>query len=259
MKLRKRMGHGRSFLKGPEKSEPASIWESRAVVSDSGRREAFGWSLLTHAGTSRCMLQAMQQPASNQPSPTLSDFAGLLATIASPPPDTTEDEPLWSSSDLGEDVAALSYEQALRARARYRSAYRSDGSPMPSDGLGFGAGADSAHECVAAGTVPAQQSFVATDRDLRSASVTIRLNKAECARMHQRAAEAGLTVSAYLRSCALEAEALRAQVKQALAEIKAESKGAREQRSKGARERGSKNTGWRMTFNWIALFKRMGL
>ena len=65
---------------------------------------------------------------------------------------------------------------------------------------------------------PAKQA--ATDRYLRSASVTIRLSKAECARLHQRAAEAGVTVSAYLRSCTFEAEALRAQVKAALAELR---------------------------------------
>ncbi len=30
--------------------------------------------------------------------------------------------PLWSTSDLGEDVISLSYERALRAHARYRPA-----------------------------------------------------------------------------------------------------------------------------------------
>ena len=38
--------------------------------------------------------------------------------------------------------------------------------------------------------------------------------------MRERAAEAGLTVSAYLRSCVFEVEDLRAQVKQALAEMR---------------------------------------
>ncbi len=66
-----------------------------------------------------------------------------------------------------------------------------------------------------------EPSASAGNRDLRTASITIRLSEAECARLRQRAAEAGLTVSAYLRSCVLEADALRAQVKQALAEIKA--------------------------------------
>jgi hypothetical protein len=42
----------------------------------------------------------------------------------------------------------------------------------------------------------------------------------ELDRLRQRAAESGVTVSAYMRSCVLEAEMLRAQVKQALAEIR---------------------------------------
>jgi hypothetical protein len=213
----------------------------------------------------------MQQPASTQPSPPFSDFAGLLATLASPPPDTTEDAPLWNDGDLGEDVATLSYEQALRARARYRSAYRSDGSPISTGGLDADADVKAAIEGFAADAAPALQSATAPDRDLRSASVTIRLSKGECARVHQRAVEAGLTVSAYLRSCALEAETLRAQVKQALAELKAGSEAPTEQERKEAsqpgskaapplrdagRERGSKATGWRKFFNWVALFAR---
>ena len=128
---------------------------------------------------------------------------------------------------------------ALRAHARYRPADRdeSDGSIANADGrLGLRRQARRRRSNAVAVRAPMPcwaQSAAAPDRDLRSASVTIRLSKAECARLHQRAAEAGLTVSAYLRSCALEAEALRAQVKQALAEMKAGSKGAREQRNKG--------------------------
>jgi len=192
------------------------------------------------------MLQAMQEAASTQPSPSFSDFAGLLATLATPPPDTTEDAARWNSSDLGEDVATLSYEQALRARARYRSAYRSNGSAMPPDGMDATAGIES----VAAGAAPAMLAAVALDRDLRSASVTIRLSKAESAKLHQRAGESGLTVSAYLRACALEAETLRAQVKQALAELKAG--------NEGTRERGSKETGWRRFFGWIRRLTQRG-
>jgi hypothetical protein len=57
-------------------------------------------------------------------------------------------------------------------------------------------------------------------RDLKRASVTIRMSAVECARLHARAAESGLTVSAYLRSCTLEVESLRAQVKEALAGLR---------------------------------------
>jgi hypothetical protein len=170
----------------------------------------------------------MQQPAPTQPSPTFSDFAGLLARIASPPPGATENVPLWNDSDLGEDVAALSYERALRIHARYRPEHRGPGPAMPPANPGPDAGADAVFDAGgAAAEADARQSLptaVAQDRNLRSASVTIRLSKAESARLHQRAAEADLTISAYLRSCALEAETLRAQVKQALAELKAGNK-----------------------------------
>jgi hypothetical protein len=57
--------------------------------------------------------------------------------------------------------------------------------------------------------------------DHKTASITIRMSEAECAQLRQRAADAGLTISAYLRSCTFEAEALRGQVKEALAQIRA--------------------------------------
>ena len=61
------------------------------------------------------------------------------------------------------------------------------------------------------------------ERNLKDASITIRLSKAECAQLHRRAAEAGLTVSAYLRSCTFEAESLRAMVKETLAQLRSAS------------------------------------
>ena len=60
----------------------------------------------------------------------------------------------------------------------------------------------------------------ALERNLKSASITIRLSKAECAQLRKRAAQAGLTVSAYLRSCTFEAETLRTLVKDALAQLR---------------------------------------
>ena len=54
----------------------------------------------------------------------------------------------------------------------------------------------------------------------KSASITIRLSKPECAQLHQRATAAGLTTSAYLRSCVFEAESLRAQVVETLAQLR---------------------------------------
>lgn len=50
------------------------------------------------------MLLAMQRPAPSQSSSSLSSFAGLLATLASPAPsaapDVDDDAPLWNTSDL---------------------------------------------------------------------------------------------------------------------------------------------------------------
>jgi hypothetical protein len=57
--------------------------------------------------------------------------------------------------------------------------------------------------------------------DRKSASITIRMSHVECAQLRKRADQASLTVSAYMRSCILEAETLRAQVKEALAELRA--------------------------------------
>ncbi|MGB6194484.1 MAG: hypothetical protein WBF42_18610, partial [Terracidiphilus sp.] len=64
----------------------------------------------------------------------------------------------------------------------------------------------------------------------RTSSVTMRMTEEECSQLHHRAAEAGLTVSAYLRSCAFEVETLRAQVKEALAHLNAAGEAARERR-----------------------------
>jgi predicted DNA binding CopG/RHH family protein len=60
-----------------------------------------------------------------------------------------------------------------------------------------------------------------TALEQRHAVVSIRLNDTEFDRLRQRAAESGISVSAYMRSCVLDAEQLRTQVKQALAEMRA--------------------------------------
>jgi len=162
------------------------------------------------------MLRSMQQPAQTQPTSTPQSFAGLLATLASPSREEPDRDSVFDSSGLGEDVATLSYERALRAHARYKPEKRDDWKATPelSGALQLGPlAADRTGE-----GPPRQQA--ALDSDLRTMSVTIRLSKPECAQLHQRAAEAGVTVSAYLRSCTFEAEALRAQVKGALAELR---------------------------------------
>jgi predicted DNA binding CopG/RHH family protein len=205
----------------------------------------------------------MQQPVQTAPSLTSSSFAGLLAALAAPaqkagvPGDAStlegapaptssqgwQAEPAWNEDGLEDDVATLSYERALRAHARYRSNHPGDQSlTLPFDPEPFQSDkAFSAHASQAAPAVTQQAiasssaqadpwaahgQATALDRNLKSASITIRLSKAECAQLHKRAAEAGLTVSAYLRSCTFEAESLRALVKDTLAQLRsAKSKG----------------------------------
>ena len=199
------------------------------------------------------MLQSMSQAATLAPPPTAASFATLLAALAAPAP---KPDAGWNDDDLAEDVATLSYERALRSHGRYRSsssdaaaiAQEDKGTPFSyDDELDESArqpeAAPNAANPVATARVGSSQAFAnahamaqaemdrraaaappsAFERNLKSASITIRVSKAECVQLHQRAAEAGLTVSAYLRSCTFEAEALRAQVKETLAELRSAS------------------------------------
>ena len=182
----------------------------------------------------------MQQPATTASSPASPTFAGLLAALAAPASGATERRPAWNDDDLADDVATLSYERALRAHARYRAADPSDRSltqPPDPGTLGshepFPAEATPAAETATPQAVRASSAYAepevthdlmtGPDRNLKCASVTIRLSKAEYAQLRKRAAEAGLTVSAYLRSCTFEAESLRALVKDTLAQLRTDS------------------------------------
>jgi hypothetical protein len=188
----------------------------------------------------------MQQAtaSTSAPSSTASSFAGLLASLASPGEKSSSTDrkgtPLWEDDDLADDIATLSYESALRAHTRYRSPaggenllaqgasdllemLREEAAPpvaagvveTPVERLNVGQSA------VAAAAPEARQTQLSSfERKLKDASITIRMSKAECAQLHARAAEAGMTVSAYLRSCTFEAESLRAMVKETLAQLR---------------------------------------
>jgi hypothetical protein len=141
----------------------------------------------------------------------IASFASFLASVAAPPaPAATA----WNDDELADDIATLSYEQVLKTHARCRPP-ASDTEAKPDAGLKPSGD-------------PHQVGFPSTcrdtpaplDRTLKRASITIRLTEPECAQMRSRAAEAGLTVSAYLRSCALEVETLRTQVKETLAQLR---------------------------------------
>ena len=170
------------------------------------------------------MLQPMQQPAASPtPSP---NFAGMLAAFVEP---GQKRPPARDLDGLEDDVATLSYERALRAHARYRAPEASDRAltqlaqaeaetvsifeVLPDLNAGERPAIVEATFAVSAeDREPVVEALPAFDRNLKSASITIRMSKAECAQLRTRAAEAGLTMSAYLRSCTFEAESLRALV-----------------------------------------------
>jgi hypothetical protein len=189
------------------------------------------------------MLQAMQQPPRPSPTAGTSSFAGLLAALTAPPSAAADRGPFGDDDGLEDDVATLSYERALRAHARYHPAdaiavdesdYSLTQSPRqgplgvrqaisPDVNSGQEPAAHSAipHPKSAATPEASQVQSSALERNLKSASITIRMSYEECAQLRKRSADAGLTVSAYLRSCTFEAESLRAQVKDALAQLRA--------------------------------------
>ena len=178
------------------------------------------------------MLHSMQQATEPGLSGTAGSFAGLLAALTAPKASAA-----WNDNELADDVATLSYESALRTHARYRAADPTEGRQTQS----VPASRDqvNSYELAPEDTAPAASRFAGPrsgaapgsgfsgrtatplERSLKSASVTIRMSKEESAQLHRRAAEAGLTVSAYLRSCTFEAESLRAMVKDTMAQLKA--------------------------------------
>jgi hypothetical protein len=183
------------------------------------------------------MLQAMQQTDTPSPSSTAASFAGFLAklTISEASeqqtgvpgdgflPPGSRPAPAWNDDELADDVATLSYEQALRTDARYTA----------TDPADFTVAQSLAKEAAPEPLAGASGSAVAVaapdsnlhrgahfERNLKAASITIRMSQAECEQLRRRAAEAGLTVSAYLRSCTFEVESLRALVKETMAQLR---------------------------------------
>lgn len=166
------------------------------------------------------MLVRMASSAAAAPSGGAQTFAALLAEFAAP---EKKFPPARDLDGLAADVATLSYESALRAQARYRAFSGSlpAASPVGAEisspaALPFEpderARACSGNESFSTAPAPREK--------LRCASITVRLSPAENGLLRQRAAEAGLTVSAYLRSCTFEVESLRTQVKATLAQLR---------------------------------------
>jgi hypothetical protein len=147
----------------------------------------------------------MPDPAQPAPRNARISFADLLASFTS-----KLQSDGWDDSALADDVTTISYEQALRS-ARRRRMHQDAARSLPSDETQTGESS----------TNPARKGRSAPDKTHKGASVTIRVTAEEHAQLHERAAAAQVSVSAYLRSCIFEAEALRAEVKEALAQIQA--------------------------------------
>lgn len=159
------------------------------------------------------------QPETTEHEAASTSFAGLLAAITASKTTSPDAQSPRSYTDRFEDdVATLSYERALQNHARYRSSEQ----PAPFAAMGSSPGARP--KISAANGLNAEPSMLEREKKVestrRSASVTIRMSPEEYVQLQQRSAEANLTISAYLRSCTFEAEVLRAQVKQALADLR---------------------------------------
>jgi hypothetical protein len=155
----------------------------------------------------------------------------MLAALAAP---AQRPASTWDEDDLADDIATLSYESALKAHARYRPVDQSLTQAADPEPFFLEEPEAAAPVAVASQPPPAAARVepIATpeperlraaifERNLKDASITIRMSRAESAQLHRRAAEAGLTVSAYLRSCTFEAESLRAMVKDTMAQLRA--------------------------------------
>lgn len=157
-------------------------------------------------------LDAMQTIADVSSTPAEASFSSLLTALTSRLPAQNAQD---SENLLRDDVVSLSYEQALRTAARHRS----PASHAAAQHLPEAERVPPTPQAVQ--TTKTQASHRRSRHAIRMASsVTIRLDESESAELRARAAEAGLTVSAYLRSCIFEVEDLRAQVKQALAQMR---------------------------------------
>lgn len=165
----------------------------------------------------------MQQSAARADSALPPSFAGVLAQLANP---EKKFPPARDLDGLEDDVATLSYESALRAARVAVSEAGQHAAPRPVPVPSAMKESPRAEQPAApvpafTHTVEDPASLASVEANRKSASITIRLSQPEAEQLRQRASEAGMTISAYLRSCAFEVESLRAQVKTTLAEMKA--------------------------------------
>ena len=166
------------------------------------------------------------------------DFAGILAQASS-----TEDHARnWLSDEyeagFKNDITSLSYEQALQKHAR-KAANPLTPLPVTAEHIDRVAQLAAERLEMRRGQAEPSRAFVENETHstqklpfasevtetvkvsgTKAVSITLRVSPQEALQLRERAAAAGLTLSAYIRSCTCEAELLRAQVKRALAEMR---------------------------------------
>ncbi|MGB6688998.1 MAG: hypothetical protein WBE76_14280 [Terracidiphilus sp.] len=142
-------------------------------------------------------------------------FVGMLASLAVPAKPSGQDP----NDGFADDVAVFSYESALQSRIKNSSSSGAVESSPPQLDAPTPPSADFPASKLTI-TEAEAQSPRSPLQDRKAASITIRVSASECAQLRARAAESGMTVSAYLRSCIFEVESLRAQVKDALAQLR---------------------------------------
>ena len=165
------------------------------------------------------MLVSMQPSALEAPEAPSRDFAGFLARFAGG--DKTV-RPQSEPDEGDEDVASLTYEHALRSHS---CSSRVSAPDQPERNSGANSLTPGIHRLA---TTRSELPDAAMPHETnpppqsgrRCSSITVRLSAAESEQLRLRAAEAGMTASAYLRSCAFEVESLRAEVKTTLSQLR---------------------------------------
>lgn len=179
------------------------------------------------------------------------DFAGMLAKASMPERSARS----WLAGDdfaINEEIVPLSYEQALKKHARRSSVSQTSEridrvASLLAETLAEKREQTAAEARKSAANLPAEYGSVSEiewpilevqeyqeakstpapvaaslirPSETKAVSITLRMSREEANQVHKRAADAGLTTSAYIRSCVCEAEVLRAQVKSALQEMR---------------------------------------
>ncbi len=148
----------------------------------------------------------MQTSTAFAPSPTEESFAAFLAKLAEQPASeaSLDRGDVFEDGASADEIAALSYEHALRTPAKKQV----ESAPL---------------RVPDAALVKESATISLITAEKRKTRTSICMTQSESALLRQRAEENHLSVSAYVRACVFEVEALRAQVKQMIAQMHATS------------------------------------